>query len=58
MHVCAPGAKSYRRHADGATQPFVRVRPLQYSPSEFYVFAPLNERIPVYQKPFTQGAVA
>ena len=35
------------------TQPFVRALAVQYPPSEIYVFAPLNERIPVYQKPFT-----
>ena len=54
MHVYAPGAESYRVVTlTVAKQPFVRVRPLQYPPSEVYVFAPLNERIPVYQKPFT-----
>jgi hypothetical protein len=36
-----------------APQPFVRALPLQYPPSEIYVFAPLNERVPVYQRPFT-----
>jgi hypothetical protein len=54
MHVYAPGAESYRVVTlTVATQPFVRVLPLQYPPSEIYVFAPLDERIPVYQKPFT-----
>jgi hypothetical protein len=53
MHVFAPGAESYRVVTlTVATQPFVRVLPLQYPPSEIYVFAPLSERIPVYQKPF------
>ena len=27
--------------------------PLRYPPSEIYNFVPLNERVPVYQKPFT-----
>ena len=36
-----------------APQPFIRVLPLKYPPSEIYVFAPLQERIPVYQKSFT-----
>jgi DsbC/DsbD-like thiol-disulfide interchange protein len=54
MHVYAPGAESYRVITlTMATEPFVRARPMQYPPSEIYVFAPLNERIPVYQKPFT-----
>jgi hypothetical protein len=54
MHVYAPGAESYRVVTlTVAAQPFVRVLPLEYPPSEIYVFAPLNERIPVYQKPFT-----
>ena len=54
MHVYAPGAVGYKVIAlTVAPQPFVRVLPLQYPPSEIYVFAPLNERIPVYQKPFT-----
>jgi hypothetical protein len=54
MHVYAPGAEGYKVIAvTVAPQPFVRVLPLQYPPSEIYVFAPLNERVPVYQKPFT-----
>ena len=27
-------------------------RPTVYPPSEIYFFQPLNERVPVYQKPF------
>jgi len=54
MHVYAPGAVGYKVIVlTVAPQPFVRVLPLQYPASEVYVFAPLNERIPVYQKPFT-----
>jgi peroxiredoxin len=54
MHVYAPGAAGYR--VIGLTiapQPFVRVLPAKYPPSEIYLFKPLNERVPVYQKPFT-----
>jgi hypothetical protein len=54
MHVYAPGAEGYKVIAlTMAPQPFVRILPLQYPPSEIYVFVPLDERIPVYQKPFT-----
>ena len=34
-----------------APQPFVRILPVSYPASEIYVFQPLNERVPVYQKP-------
>ena len=54
MHVYAPGAESYRIITLAVpTQPFVRALAVQYPPSEIYHFVPLNERIPVYQKPFT-----
>jgi DsbC/DsbD-like thiol-disulfide interchange protein len=54
MHVYAPGAEGYKVIAlTVAPQPFVRVVPLQYPESEIYVFAPLNERVPVYQQSFT-----
>jgi peroxiredoxin len=54
MHVYAPGASGYRvvtLRID--PQPFVRVLSVQYPASEIYVFEPLNERVPVYQKAFT-----
>jgi hypothetical protein len=54
MHVYAPGAKSYRAIAVNiAPQPFVRLLPMKYPPSQIYFFKPLNERVPVYQKPFS-----
>lgn len=54
IHVYAPGASSYRVVAlNIEPQPFVRVLPATYPPSEVYFFKPLNERVPVYQKPFT-----
>ena len=54
MHVYAPGASGYRIVAVKiAPQPFVRVLPLKYPASQIYFFKPLNERVPVYEKPFT-----
>jgi hypothetical protein len=53
MHVYAPGATNYRAITlNIAPQPHVRTMPLRYPPSETYNFVPLNERVPVYQKPF------
>ena len=53
MHVYAPGAGDYQVVTMTlAEQPGVRPRPLSYPPSEIYHFEPLNEHIPVYQKPF------
>jgi hypothetical protein len=53
IHVYAPGASSYRVISITVTpQPFVQVRPIRYPASELYVFAPLKERVPVFQKPF------
>jgi len=54
MHIYAPGASSYRVVAlKLEPQPFVRSLPMKYPASEIYNFKPLNERVPVYQKPFT-----
>ena len=54
MHVYAPGAKNYRVIGlNIAPQQFVRVLPVKYPASQIYFFKPLNERVPVYQKPFT-----
>ena len=54
MHVYAPGAVGYRPIKVAlAPDPLVRVLPLQYPPSQIYLFEPLNERVPVYQTPFT-----
>jgi len=54
IHVYAPGAKGYR--VIGfilEQQPFVRTLPMKYPASQIYFFKPLNERVPVFQKPFT-----
>ena len=53
MHVYAPGASGYRSvKLTIAAESLVRVLPLQYPPSQIYFFAPLKERVPVYQTPF------
>lgn len=53
MHVYAPGADDYRIISlQIDEQSALRLRPLQYPASEIYHFLPLNEKIPVYQKPF------
>ena len=54
MHLYAPGATGYRVIAlNIEPQPHVRIVPVKYPPSEIYHFVPLDERVPVYQKPFT-----
>jgi len=54
VHVYAPGAKGYRVISLSIEpHPQVRVLPLRYPDSEIYFFKPLNERVPVYQKPFS-----
>jgi hypothetical protein len=54
MHVYAPGASRYTVITLNIVAPrYVRIMPTRYPPSEIYDFKPLNERVPVYQKPFT-----
>jgi peroxiredoxin len=54
MHVYAPGAAQYRVvSVNIPPQPYLRTTPIRYPASEIYHFVPLNERVPVYQKPFT-----
>jgi hypothetical protein len=54
MHVYAPGAASYRV-IELKLEPnsSIRTQPAKYPPSQVYFFKPLNERVPVYEKPFT-----
>lgn len=53
IHVHAPGAKGYRSISLGLEpNPQVRALPVQFPASEIYFFKPLNERVPVYRKPF------
>jgi peroxiredoxin len=60
MHVYAPGAKDYRViRLNMDPNPQVNVLAMQYPDSEIYFFKLLNERAPVFQKPFrlVQGLV-
>ena len=53
IHVYAPGADDYRVISlEIDDESLLRQRPLQYPASEIYHFLPLNEKIPVYRKPF------
>jgi thiol:disulfide interchange protein DsbD len=53
MHVYAPGAKDYVPVTLSLSGPKnVRAGTVVYPPSEIYFFEVLNERVPVYQKPF------
>ena len=54
IHVYAPGASGYRVITPTLEpHPQVRALPVHYPASQIYFFKPLNERVPVYQKPFT-----
>ena len=54
MHVYAPGAGSYRViELKIEPQPAIQVRPPKYPAAQIYFFKPLNERVPVFEKPFT-----
>lgn len=54
MHLYAPGAKGYQVVAVKLDpQPGVKPRTVVYPPSETYYFEPVDERVPVYSKPFT-----
>lgn len=53
IHVYAPNQPNYQPLALTIdAQPAVRPHPIAYPPSEEYHFAPLDERVQVYQKPF------
>ena len=56
IHVYAPGAEAmgYRVVSlNLAPAPHVRFEPVEFPASEIYDFEPLDERVPVYQSPFT-----
>jgi peroxiredoxin len=54
IHVYAPGAAGYRAISlKLEPQSLVRALPMKYPDAQIYFFKPLNERVPVYQKPFT-----
>jgi len=53
VHVYAPGATGYKVIAFNLERnPLLLSRPTTYPSSEIYFFEPLNERVPVFQKPF------
>jgi peroxiredoxin len=53
MHLYAPGAKDYRVVSLRLeSNPLLVPRPIEYPPHEIYHFKPLDERVPVFQKPF------
>ena len=53
IHVYAPGQHSYRVVSiELDPSPLLKTRPITYPASEVYLFVPLNERVPVYQRPF------
>ena len=59
IHVYAPGAEAmgYRVVSlNLAPTLHVRFEPVDFPASEIYYFAPLDERVPVYQSPFTYAA--
>ena len=56
MHVYAPGAETKGYRVIGfriAPTEHVRFEPVEFPESEIYYFAPLDEYVPVYQRPFT-----
>jgi hypothetical protein len=56
MHLYAPGAQSYRVIDLKLTpRPLLVERPVRYPESEIYFFEPLNEHVPVFQRPFRLG---
>ena len=55
IHLYAPGAEEmgYRVISlNMAPVPHVRFEPVEFPESEIYYFEPLDERVPVYQRPF------
>ncbi len=56
IHVYAPGAETmgYRVVSlNFRPVPHIRYEPMEFPESEIYYFEPLDERVPVYQRPFT-----
>ena len=53
VHVYAPGASGYKSvRLQVNPQPGVVIKAAQFPRSEDYFFKPLNEHVPVYQRPF------
>jgi hypothetical protein len=54
MHVYAPGKHDYQVIGISLDpQPWMKVQPTRYPPSEIHHFVELNEKVEVYSKPFT-----
>ena len=56
IHLYAPGADAMGYRVIGLTidpVPHIRFEPVEFPASEIYHFEPLDERVPVYQQPFT-----
>jgi hypothetical protein len=54
MHVYAPGTHDYQVIAVKVDpQPWLRVEPMKYPPSEIYHMVALDEKVETYGKPFT-----
>ena len=56
IHLYAPGADQLGYRVVGLTLaevPHIRFEPVEFPESEIYHFKPLDERVPVYQQPFT-----
>ncbi len=54
MHVYAPGKHDYQVIAVKVDpQPWIKVEPTTYPPSEIYHFKELDEKVETYGKPFT-----
>jgi hypothetical protein len=52
IHVYAPGAEYQVVDVKVDPQPVLTAHPTVYPPSEIYHFVPLDEKVPVYMKPF------
>lgn len=54
MHVYAPGKHTYQKVTFTIdARSWLKAYPLTYPPSQIYYFAPLDERVEVYEKGFT-----
>lgn len=56
IHLYAPGAETMGYRVIGlklAPSRHIRFEPVEFPPSEMYHFKPLDEWVPVYQRPFT-----
>jgi DsbC/DsbD-like thiol-disulfide interchange protein len=52
IHIYAPGSGYQAIAVEIDSRRGMKAKPLEYPPSEMYHFEPLDEIVPVYQKPF------